>query len=179
MKIAFAPDFFIFPKKMELEDRKKIEMFLEAIICSEASLIAAKNTKLRADEQYEYEKDQFEKSIKGNYYNIASVKRQAILRQKGLDWSPADHTLCEEESEKEFQRWKNFTPEEKIREHRERIGLQEGVGHKVPSAPPDEEKEEDWEPMTDIAVGRWLEEEIEKEMERLEMLEALRKDRKN
>ena len=158
---------------MELEDRKKIEMSLEGIICSEARLIAAKNTKLRADENYEYEKDLLEKNIKGEYYNIAHVKRQAILRQKGLDWSPADGTLCEEESEKEFQRWKNFTPEEKIREHRERIGLQEGA------QPPEEEKEEDWEPMTDIAVGRWLEEEIEKEMERLEILETLRKDRKN
>ena len=82
------------------------------------------------------------------------MKRKAILKQKGLEWSPADDTLCEEESEKEFQRWKNLAPGEKIKEHRERISMLQN--------------DEDWEPMTDIQVDRWIEEETEKEMERLE-----------
>ena len=95
-----------------------------------------------------------EADIKKKYYYIASVKRKAILRQKSLEWSPADKTLCEEESEKEFQRWKNLAPGEKIKEHRERISMLQN--------------DEDWEPMTDIQVDRWIEEENEKEMERLE-----------
>ena len=142
-------------------------MALENIIQTEAALIRDKHSKIRQDEEDEARKNYLETSIKYHYRDIARVKRQAILRQKGLEWSPADDTLCEEESEKEFQRWKKFTPEEKIREHRERISLQK------------EEKEEDWEPMSDIAVDRWIEEEIEKEMERLEKLEALRQSRKN
>ena len=154
MKIEFAPDFFIFPKKMELEDQKKIEMELENIILTEARLINKKNIKIHQDEKYEYEKKQLEADIKKKYYYIASVKRKAILRQKGLEWSPADDTLCEEESEKEFQRWKNLAPGEKIKEHRERISMLQN--------------DEDWEPMTDIQVDRWIEEETEKEMERLE-----------
>ena len=157
------PRFFLFSqRKMELEDQKKIEMSLEDIIRTEAQLITAKLSKRWADEEYEREKDQLEASIKNQYHHIASVKRQAILRQKGLEWSPADDTLCEEESEKEFQRWKNFTPGDKIREHREKIGMLQN--------------DENWEPMTDIQVDRWIEEEIEKEMERLEELEAQKHD---
>ena len=38
------------------------------------------------------------------------------------------------------------------------------------------QNDEDWEPMTDIQVDRWIEEEIEKEMERLEELEAQKHD---
>ena len=134
---------------MELEDQKKIEMSLENIIQIEASLIRDKYDKIRQDEQAKDRKNILEKSIKSEYYNIAQVKRQAILRQKGLEWSPADDTLCEEESEKEFQKWQNFTPGDKIKEHRERIS--------------ELENDEDWEPMTDIQVDRWIEEEIEKD----------------
>ena len=134
---------------MELEDQKKIEMCLEGIICSEANLVAAKNAKLQADENYKRRKESLEKDIKGNYYNIARLKRKAILRQKGLEgWSPADETLCDEESEKEFQRWKGFTPEKKLQEHKERIS---------------ELEDEDWEPWTDLQVDRWIENEIEKD----------------
>ena len=124
-------------------------MFLENIIQIEASLIRDKYDKIRQDEQAKDRKNILEKSIKSEYYNIAQVKRQAILRQKGLEWSPADDTLCEEESKKEFQKWKNFTPGDKIKEHRERIS--------------ELENDEDWEPMTDIQVDRWIEEEIEKD----------------
>ena len=162
MKIAFAPDFFLFPKKMELEDREKIESRLNSIIRWEGRLIQAQN-------DYMCSKNTFEYKIKQDYREIALLKQRALLKQQGLEWScPADDIKCDEESEKELQRWKNFTPGEKIKEHREKIGmLQES-----------ELNDEDWEPMTDIAVGRWLEEEIEKEMERLEKLEALRKKQK-
>ena len=149
---------------MELEDRKKIEMFLENIICSEARLIAAKNTKLRADKEYERKKDHLETMIKHDYHDIAIVQRKAILKQKGCEWTPDDLHLCEEESEKEFQRWKNCTPGEKIKEHRERIGM---LRNDVPSQT---EINEDWEPMTDIEVDRWIEEENEKEIERRKKL---------
>ena len=139
---------------MELEDQKKIETCLEIIILTESDLIREKYVKIRQDEQSEHRKNDLEKTIKRQYHDIAHVKRQAILRQKGLEWSPADDSLCDEESEKEFQRWKNFTPEEKIREHREQIGMLQERSEL--------ENDEDWEPMTDIAVDRWIEEENEK-----------------
>ena len=44
---------------------------------------------------------------------------------------------------------KNLAPGDKIREHRERIGMLQN--------------DEDWEPMTDIQVDRWIEEENEKD----------------
>ena len=145
-----------------MEDRKKIEMCLEGIICSEADLVAAKNAKLQADENYERRKKSLEKSIKSNYYNIACLKRKAILKQKGLSFSPADHTLCEEESEKEFQRWKKFTPGEKLKEHREKIStcmaeeeLADGIYI-------------DDKPLTDLILKRYMEEAFEKELEELE-----------
>ena len=131
---------------MELEDQKTIEMCLENIIQIEANLIRAKYNKIRQDEEAEERKNNHEKNIKSEYYNIARVKRQAILRQKSLEWSPADDSLCDEESEKEFQRWKNLGPGDKIKEHRERIS----------------ELEEDWE-VNDIQVDRWIEAELEKD----------------
>ena len=134
---------------MELEDQKKIEMSLESIIRIEADLICEKYTKMCQDEKSKDRKNSLEKSIKSEYYNIAQVKRQAILRQKGLEWSRDDYNLCEEESEKEFQKWKNFTPGDKIKKHREEISKLEN--------------DEDWEPMTDIQVDRWIEEENEKD----------------
>ena len=140
------PQIFSFPKKMELEDQKQIEMCLENIIQIEANLIRAKYNKILQDEEAEECKNNHEKNIKSEYYNIARVKRQAILRQQGLEWSPADDSLCDEESKKEFQRWKNLGPGDKIKEHRERIS----------------ELEEDWE-VNDIQVDRWIEEEIEKD----------------
>ena len=149
---------------MELEDQKKIETCLEIIILTESDLIREKYAKIRQDEQSEHRKNDLEKTIKRQYHDIAHVKRQAILRQKGLEWSPADDSLCDEESEKEFQKWKNFTPGEKIREHRKKIRLQ---------------NEEDWEPMTDMAVDRWIEGENEKEIERLEKLTPAERKKEN
>ena len=155
---------------MELEDRNKIEMELEQIIQIESSLINAKYKKIKQDEESEIYKNGLEKSIKSAYYNIARVKRQALLRQINREWTQDDESLCEMESEQEFQRWKSFTPEEKIKEHRGKINMLQEQS---------KSNDEDWEPMTDIAVDRWLEEEIEAEMVRLEKLEALRQKRKN
>ena len=132
---------------MELEDRNKIEMELEQIIQIESSLINAKYKKIQQDEEAERHKNNLEKGIKNAYWTIAHIKRQAILRQKGLKWSPEDYSFCDEESEKKFQRWKNLGPGDKIREHREEISKLE--------------KEEDWE-VNDIQVDRWIEEENEK-----------------
>ena len=151
---------------MELEDRNKIEMELEQIIQIESSLIRAKYKKIKQDEESEIYKNGLEKSIKSAYYNIARVKRQALLRQINREWTQDDEILCEMESEQEFQRWKSFTPEEKINEHRGKINM-------LQERPNDED-----EPMTDIAINRLLEEEIEAEMTRLEKLEALRQKRK-
>ena len=152
---------------MELKDRNKIEMELEQIIQIESSLIRAKYKKIKQDEESEIHKNGLEKSIKSAYYNIARVKRQALLRQINREWTQDDKILCEAESEQEFQRWKSFTPEEKINEHRGKINM-------LQERPNDED-----EPMTDIAINRLLEEEIEAEMVRLEKLEALRQKRKN
>ena len=140
---------------MELEDQKKIEMYLESIIHIESDLIHEKYKNLRQNEESKDRKNALEKSIQSNYCDIARIKRQAILRQKGLKWSPEDDSLCDEESEKEFQRWKNLAPGEKIKEHREEISKLEN--------------KEDWE-VNDIQVDRWIEEENEKEIERLEKL---------
>ena len=149
---------------MELEDQKQIEMFLENIIQTESELIRAKYNKIRQDEEAEKRKNYLEDSIKCHYRDIARVKRQAILRQKGLEWSPEDDSLCDEESEKEFQRWKNLGPGDKIKEHHKQIGMLQKNEH-----------EEDWEPMTDIAFDRRMEKEFEKEMEELEKLEEKRR----
>ena len=64
--------------------------------------------------------------------------------------APLMTALCDEEGEKEFQRWKNLTPGEKIKEHFRK------------DQQASKKEEENWEPMTDIQVGRWIEEEIEK-----------------
>ena len=145
---------------MELEERKMNEERLNRIIYWEGQIFGAYD-------DYMSRKRTCEDEIKRMYNLIACSKRKALLKQQGLEWScPADDTLCNEESEKELQRWKNLAPGETNREHRERISMLQ-------------KEEEDWEPMTDIAVDRWIEEEIEKEMERLEKLEALRKSRKN
>ena len=140
----FLPRFSFFPKKMELEDREKYEEILNRIILWEGRIIQAHN-------DYMDSKKTFEGEIKRAYRQIAFLKRMALLKQQGLEWScPADDILCDEESEKELQRWKNLAPGDKIREHRERISMLL-------------QNEEDWEPMTDIQVDRWIEEENEKD----------------
>ena len=126
---------------MEWEDQKEIESCLENIIRWEGRIIEAKN-------DYEESKAKFEREIKRTFCHLSYLKRRALLKQQGLEWSRADDTLCDEEGEKEFQRWKNLTPGEKIKEHKENSRRQK--------------EEENWEPMTDIQVGRWIEEEIEK-----------------
>ena len=140
---------FSFPKKMELENRERHENLLNRIIYWEGQIIGA-------HDDYMEKKKTCESEIKRMYHLIAVLKRMGLLKQQGLQWSPADDTFCEEESEKELQRWKNLIPGDKIREHRERIS--------------ELENDEDWEPMTDMAVDRWIEEENEKEIERLEKL---------
>ena len=142
-KTHFLPQiFFLFQRKMELEDQKKNEELLNSIILWEGRIIQAQNDYMSSKKTFEYE-------IKRAYRQIAFLKRMALLKQQGLKWScPADDIRCDEESEKELQRWKNFTPGEKIREHREQIGMLQN--------------DEDWEPMTDIQVDRWIEKETEK-----------------
>ena len=145
---------------MDSEYQEKIEMLLEDIICFEASLIQLKHTKLQAEEEYKRKKAYLEECIKN------SQRRIEILKQTGCVRSITDKEVddwIEEEVEKECTKWKNLSPEEKIREHRERIGMLQ-------------KEEENWEPMTDIEVDRWIEEENEKEMERLEKLEAQKHD---
>ena len=128
---------------MELEKREKHEELLNQIIYWEGQIIGAHN-------DYLERKKTCESEIKRMYHLIALSKRMALLKQQGLEWScPADDILCDEESEKELQRWKNLAPGDKIREHRERIGMLQN--------------DEDWEPMTDIQVDRWIEEENEKD----------------
>ena len=129
---------------MELEDREQIERHLKCILSWESRIIDAKN-------DYKSRKSTCENEIKRHYGSIFHVKRKALLKQQGLEWScPADDLLCDEEGEKELQRWKNLTAREKIKERFKRISLQE-------------ETEDDWEPMTDIQVDRWIEEELEKQ----------------
>ena len=130
------------------EDQKQIEELLNSIILWEGRIIQAQNDYMSNKKTFEYE-------IKRAYRQIALLKRRALLKQQGLEWScPADDIRCDEESEKELQRWKNFTPGDKIREHHEQIGmLQEQSELK---------NDEDWEPITDIQVDRWIEEENEK-----------------
>ena len=128
---------------MELENRERHEEILNRIILWEGKIIGAHN-------DYMDSKKTFEGEIKRAYRQLAVLKRMGLLKQQGLEWStPANDIWCDEESEKELQRWKNLAPGDKIREHRERIGMLQN-------------EEEDWEPMTDIQVDRWIEEEIEK-----------------
>ena len=153
---------------MELEYQKKIEILLEDIICVEARLIGLKNTKLHADEEYERQKADLEKTIKNHQRDLA------ILKQRGCAWQPADiDNWFEEEIEKEYKRWKNLTPEEKMKEHKERIGMLRKAEKNALSdfVPSQKKMAEDFEPtITDIQVDKWIEEENEKEIELLEKL---------
>ena len=148
-ELAEKPRFFSSPKKMEVEDRERHEEILNRIILWEGKIIGAHN-------DYMDSKKTFEGEIKRAYRQLAVLKRMALLKQQGLEWScPADDILCDEESEKELQRWKNLAPGDKIREHRERIGMLQERSEL--------ENDEDWEPMTDIQVDRWIEGENEKD----------------
>ena len=127
---------------MELENQET-QKLLNRIIYWEGQIIGA---------HYDYmrRKNTCESKIEETYYLIASSKRKKFLQQRGLKWScPADDIWCLEESEKELQRWKNLSPGDKIREHREEHSKLEN--------------DEDWEPMTDIQVDRWIEAELEKD----------------
>ena len=128
---------------MEWEDQETQKLFNQ-IIYWEGQIIGAHN-------DYMERKNKCESEIKEIYNRIARSKRMVFLKKRGLLWSPDDDILCQEESEKELQRWKILAPGEKIKEHREL------------------ENEEDWE-VNDIQVDRWIEEENEKEIERLEKL---------
>ena len=135
-------------------------MLGEEIICLKASIIREKKIKQAADEKYKSEKDLLEQNIQKLQLELTNLKQKSC---EGQHVAEADKWF-DEETKKELQRWKNLAPEEKIKEHREKIGmLQNDVS-------PQTEIEEDCEPMTDIAVDRWIEEENEKEMERLERL---------
>ena len=143
---------------MKFDQRKMNEGFLNQIIYWEGQIIGAYN-------DYKSRQRICELEIKKNYEMIAHSKRREFLQKQGLKWSyPADDDLCREESEKELQRWKKLAPGDKIREHRERISLQE-------------KEEEDWEPMTDIAVDHQIEEEFEKELECLKKQEKERQEK--
>ena len=135
------PQIFFFSKKMKWEDQET-QKRLNRIIYWEGQIIGA-------HDDYIARKGTCESKIKEIYDLIARSKRREFLQKQGLKWScPADDIWCREESEKELQRWKNLGPGDKIREHREEISKLEN--------------EEDWEPMTDIQVDRWIEEENEK-----------------
>ena len=93
---------------MLLEDRKKLQMYKESLITIEADLIKAKYRKIQEDKSYERCKKELEESIKSTFYGIAKLKRQSILREKGLAWSADDDTFCEMESKEEFDKWRNM-----------------------------------------------------------------------
>ena len=133
------------------------------------SLIRAKYTKIQQDEESERHKNALEKSIKSAYYDIAHVKRQALLRQINREWTQDDEILCERKVSKNCRDGKVSPPKKKSKNTGKISMLQEQS----------KSNDEDWEPMTDIAMSRLLEKEIEAEMARLEKLEALRQNRKN
>ena len=92
---------------------------MEEIILFEGSFIKLKNEKLRADREFEYEKANLEKCIK------SSQRRMEILKQTGCDQITdiALDNWIEEEVEKEHKRWKKLTPEQKMKEHNDRIEM--------------------------------------------------------
>ena len=109
MKIAFAPDFFIFPKKMELE----YEKIMEDIICLEASLIHLKRHRQEkkryyemTDKKIEDEMAQLQKEIKQKQWQIG----EPVTDKDVDDW-------IEEENEKEHQRLKQLTLDERRKEY--------------------------------------------------------------
>ena len=103
---------------MDSEYQKKIEILMEDIICCEASLIRLKHEKLRADKQYELEKANLETTIKNNQLRIKILKQTGCANQT----TDVDNWI-EKEIEEEHKRWKNLTPQEKMKEHHERIEM--------------------------------------------------------
>ena len=108
---------------MDSEYQKKIEILMEDIICCEASLISLKHEKLRADKQYEREKANLETAIKNNQHRMAILKQTGCAGQSPENQTTDVDNWIEEEVEKEHKRWKNLTPEEKMKEHKERIDM--------------------------------------------------------
>ena len=91
---------------------------MEDIICSEASLISLKHNKLAAEKYYEDDKAYLENIIK-------NIQRElTILKQTGCANQTTDvDNWIEEEVEEEHKRWKNLTPQEKMKEYHERIDM--------------------------------------------------------
>ena len=107
---------------MDSEYKKKIEILMEDIIVTEASLIMLKNDKLRTDKQYEREKARLETAIKNDQHRIK------ILKQKGCEGQSHENDFAvdnwiEKEVEEEHKRWKKLTPEEKMKEFHEKIDM--------------------------------------------------------
>ena len=96
---------------------------MEEIICCEASLIRLKTNKLWADKEYEREKANLEKSIKNKQHDIAILKQTGCVGQSHEGQTTDVDNWIEEEVEKEHKRWKNLTPEEKMKEHNDRIEM--------------------------------------------------------
>ena len=109
MKTEFAPDFFIFPKKMDSE----YEKIMEDIICLEASLINLKRHRQERKKYYEMEDKkcknemaQLQKEIKQKQWQIG----EPVTDKDVDDW-------IEEENEKEHQRLKQLTLDERMKEY--------------------------------------------------------------
>ena len=108
---------------MDSEYKKKIEILMEDIICCEASLIRIKNNKLAADKEYEREKAYLETIIKNQQHDIKILKQTGCEGQSHENQTTDVDNWIEEEVEKEHKRWKNLTPQEKMKEHNERIEM--------------------------------------------------------
>ena len=128
---------------MELEDKKRMAKHLETIITKQGRILEAKHN-------YEKLKEQFENYLFAQFKELEIEKREALLKQQGLRMETKDFMLCEQESQKEISKWKTFTPEETINTFAQRFCWTE-------------KNDEDWEPMTDLQVDRWIEEELEKD----------------
>ena len=105
---------------MDPEYKKEIEILMEDIICFEASLIKLKNTHQLENRRYEKEKAHLNKAIKNMQHRIK------ILKQKGCAGPITDKEVddwIEEEVEKEHKRWKNLTPQEKMKEHYDKMTM--------------------------------------------------------
>ena len=128
---------------MELEREKRMAKHLETIITKQGRILEAKHN-------YEELKREFECYLITQFKELEIEKREALLKQQGLHMETKDFILCDQESQKEISKWKTFTPEETINTYAKRFCRTE-------------KNDEDWEPMTDIQVDRWIEEEIEKD----------------
>ena len=123
---------------MELEDENQTIADIKFL---EWRLIQQQYQNLSRQEQYEIEKAELEEKIKKLQLSQQNMKQQSWKGQlaRAEKW-------FENEMKKELHRWNNLPTGEKIKEHREKS-----------------KNDEDWEPMTDIQVDRWIEAEIEKD----------------